>query len=303
MKKVTIFTILVALMMTPVLAFSQIIEGDVTYDSPAPNWVIEKANTHIVSYVGENYFEANVSLKESYRVSFTFQEDQFKIIYSYRIPLPAEEITTKAKEFITWLDKDGNVFDYTGPRKPYQFSITEEEAIAIAKNNGIQNPVEAIIDTVYDSQVPPRFFGDYAWVIRNNPIYAPCPETPGSLDTPVQKLETPVASPGTPVTKPAQCGFSQKIAYIEVDTGAVLNAFTWTGSEKLVGPVPAPAPQVAPVPGPTPTPTPSPSSGPTPSPTPPLFLTDYLTTLLVIVITIIVIVVLIGFFFYYRKKQ
>ena len=99
----------------------------------APSEVIEKADQYIISLIGENYFEDKFTLKESFSYPLSEKDrSSYSVIYDYLLG-----------KVIVRLDLDKNIVKYQGPTKPYSFSISKEEAIRIAKSNGLQEPITA----------------------------------------------------------------------------------------------------------------------------------------------------------------
>jgi len=128
------------------------ITEDITYERPAPNSIIQKATTYIINFVGEDYFNSYISLNDSYKITYgpTLAEpDHYAVIYSYSIPnknvyIKAPDSFYTPKVYIRF-DLDGNITSYDGPNKPYKFLVDEEQALEIAKKNGVENPIDGYL--------------------------------------------------------------------------------------------------------------------------------------------------------------
>ena len=121
------------------------ITEEFTYERPAPNSIIQKANKAIIDFVGENYFNSYISLNDSYKIIYPpdrFEPDSYVVVYSYSIPnknvyIKAPDSFYTPKVYI-WFDLNENLTLYDGPKKPYKFLIDEEQAIKIAKRKGVE---------------------------------------------------------------------------------------------------------------------------------------------------------------------
>ncbi len=112
------------------------------------NWILDKAKEHIVSYVGEDYFNEHISVKRNEtksKIDKIGAKYRIDYIYKFKIKGDADETSI---EFPLWLDPDGELLEYRGikyrgPQKPYIFNISREEAEEIAKSEGIKE-IESI---------------------------------------------------------------------------------------------------------------------------------------------------------------
>jgi len=117
------------------------ITGGPTFERPAPSTIIQKANEYVIGFVGEDYFNSKFSLNDSYTSS-----DVYLVKYNYNIPY--SYVHTGVLLFI-YVNNESIEF-YEGPKKAYSFTITEQKAVEIAKNNGLQNPVDnPVIEYLY----------------------------------------------------------------------------------------------------------------------------------------------------------
>jgi len=104
---------------------------------PAPDWVLDKAEGYIVSYVGQKYFDEHIFLKKSFtNLKVDKMGAKYKILYSYEFKIN-EDVDETLIDFNLWLDPDGGVVEYEGPQKPYSFTISRKKAIEIAKTQGL----------------------------------------------------------------------------------------------------------------------------------------------------------------------
>lgn len=118
-------------------------EFDIKYERPAPDFIIQKANEYIIGFVGKDYFNSYFSLNDSYKIVYPVEsfgkdlygKDQYIVGYFYNIP----HKDVFRRDVGVRFDLDGNIAEYTGPKKPYKFLITKDQAIKIAKQNGIEN--------------------------------------------------------------------------------------------------------------------------------------------------------------------
>lgn len=151
---------------------------------PAPSWVVKRANNYMISLLGEDYFYNNI----------TFVASFFKGPEHYAVEYRHPNIS-----FIqVRLDSYGNVTKYIGPTKSYSFNLTEQQAIEIAKNYGLMEPIEAKI--VYGSDGfqtdSGSIYENYMWHVSHS----------GGRSLPAGNLE---------------------IVYLDVDNGNVLGKLTY----------------------------------------------------------------------------
>ena len=118
---------------------------------PAPDWILDKAKQYIVSYVGEEYFNEHISVKQSWTESTPDKIGaKYRIFYNYKFKIKGDLDETSI-EFVLWLDPDGNLAEYRGiryrgPQKPYAFNISGSEAEEIAKEEGLPESITEIIE-------------------------------------------------------------------------------------------------------------------------------------------------------------
>ena len=115
----------------------------VRYDrEPAPEWVLDKAKQHIISYIGEEYFNKHIFVKKSWTEPTVDKiGSKYRIYYDYKFRIKGD-LSETSIEFPLFLNPVGNLVEYRdikyrGPQKPYAFNISRNEAIEIAKENGL----------------------------------------------------------------------------------------------------------------------------------------------------------------------
>lgn len=128
------------------------------YKNPAPNNILNRADNYIISNVGRKYFDDHIYQTKSYvspdenNIEYDYYSQnnnriypKYKIDYDYKFRIEGESQDTTI-DFHLWLDKNGNLVDgegrgykYSGPQKQYSFSISRDEIINIARNEGVEN--------------------------------------------------------------------------------------------------------------------------------------------------------------------
>lgn len=125
-----------------------------------PGYIIDKSSNYIKSYVGNDYFVRRLTLTDNKTLQSGTGEISYNVFYSYDIP--SDYLASpNPKRVSVSLDKDGNIIDYLGPKKPHTFSLTREQVIGIARQNGLKEPVIAEIDRVLAG----KYIDGYVWVV------------------------------------------------------------------------------------------------------------------------------------------
>ncbi len=130
-----------------------------TLAEPTPTWVINKSAGYIKSFVGDDYFNQHFTLRGNESL-LSEGSILYRIFYLYDIPSEYLASPNPRHVFVT-LDKDGNIIDYLGPKKPRAFSITKDQAVNEGKQNGLKEPITAEIDRVLAS----NSIDGYVWVV------------------------------------------------------------------------------------------------------------------------------------------
>lgn len=108
-----------------------------------PQSIITKANEYIISIVGQSYLNQYFESIGSSAYSVDKDGSSYSVLYKYLIP--AVDGAVRAQEIIVRLDSKGDIVSYRGPTKPYKFLIDKEQALSIARKNGMYNPTNAEI--------------------------------------------------------------------------------------------------------------------------------------------------------------
>lgn len=169
--------------------------GKILNDS-APSYMVDKSNDYIKSFVGSDYFHQRLTLIENK----TFQSGTGEISYivSYSYDLPFDYLASPNPGHVSVsLDKNGNIIDYLGPKKPHTFSITKEQAVEIAKQDGLKEPITAEIDRVLAS----NSIDSYVWVVTGAVDQTTCKDIGGTQECLI---------PGR---------------YLDVDNGSIIGGF------------------------------------------------------------------------------
>ena len=154
---------------------------------PAPLWIQGKGKEHIISYVGENYFNFHIVLVRSEgHESPNHFGAQYVLGYRYDIPIKDTPYTFFPRMinryFVLWLDPEGELVEYSGiryrgPQKPYQFKISVQEAKEIARENGMEPPIESDIKFGLDFQVNGKYINEsYIWYVITESLTPNKPE-------------------------------------------------------------------------------------------------------------------------------
>jgi hypothetical protein len=189
----------------------------ITHEGPAPDTIIQKANEYVINFVGEEYFNSYISLNDSYRTKcdpelyeYACREDTYTVVYFYDIPVK----NVFNRYFSVGIDSDGDVSSiYEGPKKAYKFLITKEQAIEIAMQNGIENPVEGYI----------------------NYAFGPCDTTKPLVREGDQERCAGIEEWVWEVYEYGRAGVGRETVYIDVDTGEVLGKSIDTGVRESEG--------------------------------------------------------------------
>jgi len=114
---------------------------------PVPINMISKTSDYITSLVGEGYFQRYLALTGNKSIQSGTGEITYNVLYSYDIP--SDYLASPNPRHVTVsLDKNGNIIDYIGPKKPHTFGILREKVNEIAKQSGLKEPIAAEIDRV-----------------------------------------------------------------------------------------------------------------------------------------------------------
>ncbi|OIO81098.1 hypothetical protein AUJ84_01680 [Candidatus Pacearchaeota archaeon CG1_02_32_132] len=98
---------------------------------------MDDAESYIVSYVSQNYFDEHIELLRSQTNSNIDKSGaKYRVVYNYGFNIKGD-YTRIFIEFEMWLDESGNVIGYDGPLKPYNFLISRMEAKRIANDAGM----------------------------------------------------------------------------------------------------------------------------------------------------------------------
>ncbi len=161
-----------------------------------PGYIIDKSSNYIKSYVGNDYFVQRFILTDNKTMQSGTGEISYTVFYSYDIP--SDYLASPdPKQVSVSLDKDGNIIDYLGPKKPHTFSITREQVIEIGKQNGLTEPIIADLDRILAS----KSIDGYVWVVTGNLDKTTCKEIGGTQECLIQGI------------------------YVDVDDGSVIGTF------------------------------------------------------------------------------
>ncbi len=134
---------------------------------PAPSEIIAKADKYIISIVGQSYFDQYFEPLSSASMAAPDKDgSSYSVTYLYTAP----EKVYRAHGADVRLNINGDVVSYKGPDKPYQFLITREQVLNIAKNNGMTNPTDAAItyggNGLQTDKGP--IYESYVWVVSSD---------------------------------------------------------------------------------------------------------------------------------------
>lgn len=161
-----------------------------------PGYIIDKSSNYIKSYVGNDYFVQRLTLTDNKTMQSGTGEISYTVFYSYDIP--SDYLASPSpKQVSVSLDKDGNIIDYLGPKKPHTFSITKEQVIEIGKQNGLKEPIIAEIDRISAS----KSMDGYVWVVTGDIDKTTCKEIGGTQECLIHGI------------------------YVDVDNGSVIGTF------------------------------------------------------------------------------
>lgn len=167
-----------------------------TLTEPIPSNIINKSDDYIKSFVGKDYFDKYLILTGNKSSQSGTGDISYNVLYSYDIP--SDYLASpNPKQVSVSLDKDGNIIEYLGPKKPHTFSITKEHTIEIAKQNGLKEPFIAEIDRVLAS----NSIDGYVWVVTGALDKTTCKDIGGAQECLIKGI------------------------YVDVDDGSVMGIF------------------------------------------------------------------------------
>ena len=179
-----------------------------TLNVAVPSYIINISNNYIKSFVGSDYFDKHLAITDNKTFQSGTGEISYSVSYSYDIP--SAYLASPGTSYVSVsLDKDGNITDYLGPKKPHTFSITKEQVIEKAKENGLKEPIVAEIDRVLKSNST----DGYVWVVTGAIDKTTCRYIGGTQECLI---------PGI---------------YVDVDDGSVISGFN--SSSLILKPGPA----------------------------------------------------------------
>lgn len=168
-------------------------------NQPVPSEIIVDSDDYIKSFVGQDYFSKHFKLTGNVTMQSGTGEISYIVSYLYDMSVPEGYLLREAPiHAAVTLQRDGNIKEYLGPKKPHTFVMLKEQVIEIAKNNGLKEP-DGGIDRVL-SLVDASMDG-YVWVIT------------GAIDETNCKI----------VGSTKECAIPG--IYIDVDNGAIISKF------------------------------------------------------------------------------
>jgi|SRR3989344_1471024 len=143
-------------------------------DSITPNEIIVKADSFVISQVGESYFKENFVLA----VTKTDEQTSFKnnspdatylVFYEY-LPL---SVLTQSKFLVSVnlgknLDSpvfSNTILDCVNEPTLCEFTVTKEQALKTAKENGVSGDANQIFLQRFYTFDDPAFFEGWGWVV------------------------------------------------------------------------------------------------------------------------------------------
>jgi len=117
----------------------------VTVEKQAPQIIITKADEHIISKVGQSYFSEFFEFVNSSSYSQGKDGSSYAVQYKYLIPENNFRTGVGTEQVIVRLSSNGDVVSYQGPLRAYEFVVTKERALSIARKNGMLSPTDAEI--------------------------------------------------------------------------------------------------------------------------------------------------------------
>lgn len=128
-----------------------------------PSEIIVDSDNYIKSFVGQDYFSKHFKLTGNVTMQSGTGEISYIVSYLYNLNVPEGYLLREAPIHVAvTLQKDGNIKEYLGPKKPHTFAMLKEQVIEIAKNNGIKDPnggIDRVLSLVNSSM------DGYVWVI------------------------------------------------------------------------------------------------------------------------------------------
>ena len=121
-------------------------------ENPAPEWVITKANKYLEDKLGKEYINKHISLDVAYTKindeiavkNYGEPEQEYVVTYNYNFPYFEEDLRTRGGKFSIRMDEDGKITEDRVPNNKFEFKISEQEAMEIAKKSGIENPEKVV---------------------------------------------------------------------------------------------------------------------------------------------------------------
>jgi hypothetical protein len=116
--------------------------------------IITAAEDYLQQKLGEMYYKKWIVREsaESYNdCEQTTCAQRNEILFSYNIPFSTEgadpHFSLQPDKIQITLDENGVIQRYSGPKKPYQFLVDENQARIKAKNYGLQQITESVLST------------------------------------------------------------------------------------------------------------------------------------------------------------
>jgi len=141
-----------------------------------PAEIIDRVNQKIIGNVGKEYFEMFFLFYESYsRKNKITHEEEFVLLYNFSFAIRKNRTGIPVQmdhQFKLVSDSAGQIvyndgFVYMGPAKPYQFLITQQEAIDIGLNRGLSEQVKVELyhhdRSIGDLELEE---GSYSWKVQ-----------------------------------------------------------------------------------------------------------------------------------------
>jgi len=186
---------------------------------PADQKFIDAAQQYLKQKLGEDYYNKFISFQSGVSAEDCFQNEctiRNSMVFNYIIPFdinsdagrgpPTPPINIQVE-----ID-NGTITHYYGPKKPYQFLISNDEAIKIAKAYGLVEIARA----GYTQDIKLRYATDeyeLRWYVSSNDLVGEC-----------EDLWTPENS-----TPRKTCTY--KGVYIDVDTGKIIREYNYSVCE------------------------------------------------------------------------
>lgn len=132
-----------------------------------PEEMITRANQYLILLVGQAYFDAHIggpimdSVTGKTTIEYSIEYNLggfFDVYYNDRHIEDSFSISTSI--VLVKLDQKGNVLEYRGPTKPYNFSISKEQAMNLAQKAGLKQPTGAEIVFGKDHEINEGYIWD-----------------------------------------------------------------------------------------------------------------------------------------------